>query len=274
MALVLHAEEGNKNACKSLIAAEYCGVKVDHVKEYQMGVSDKAHLFLKNSVFAIRNCAGKVPVLETPEGPIVESNAMIRYVAKLNGDNNNLCGSSAFEFVQIEQWMSYATTDIDEILVRWVYLRTGVYPYGPRTERRLIECMKRSLYLLNFHLAKKERHYLVGHRITLADIVMTCDLYLGFSCVLLKSLTSEFPHVERYFWNLVGQPNFKKFLGEVEQAKEMPPEIRPWGGLYVSPEVFEALIKKRTNQMMDLEEEEEEEEEVNNEMMKAGKARG
>jgi elongation factor 1-gamma len=35
---------------------------------------------------------------------------------------------------------------------------------------------------------------------------------------LTKEFTSEFPHVERYFWTLVNQPNFKKVVGEITQA--------------------------------------------------------
>ncbi|KAJ3671029.1 hypothetical protein LUZ60_008455 [Juncus effusus] len=243
MSLVLRAEQGNKNAYKSLIAAEYCGVKVDHV--FQMGVSDKTHLFVENSVFVINHHFGMVPVLETPDGPIFESNGMARYVAKLNGDNNTLCGFSVYELVQIEEWMTYATTEIDEALTRWVYIRTGVYPYNARAERVLIDFMKKSLCTLNTHLAKKA-NYLVGNCITLADIVMACDLFPGFTHVLTKSFTSEFPHVERYFWNIVGQPNFKKVLGEVKQPESLP-KIQPVA-LYVRRELFEALNKKRTNQ--------------------------
>ena len=58
---------------------------------------------------------------------------------------------------------------------------------------------------------------------TLADIIMTCNLVMGFSRVMTKSFTSEFPHVERYFWTMVNQPNFRKILGEVKQAESVPP---------------------------------------------------
>lgn len=40
---------------------------------------------------------------------------------------------------------------------------------------------------------------------------------------MTKSITSEFPHVERYFWTMVNQPNFKKVLGEVKQTESVPP---------------------------------------------------
>lgn len=74
---------------------------------------------------------------------------------------------------------------------------------------------------MNVHLAANT--YLVGHSITLADIIMTCNLYVGFARVMTKSFTSEFPHVERYFWTLVNQPNFLKVIGEVKQAESVCP---------------------------------------------------
>ena len=64
--------------------------------------------------------------------------------------------------------------------------------------------------------------FLVGDSVTLADIVMTCNLYTGFARILTKDFTSEFPHVERYFWTMVNQPNFKKIIGDVMQAEAVP----------------------------------------------------
>ncbi|XWS55332.1 hypothetical protein CRYUN_Cryun10bG0165700 [Craigia yunnanensis] len=40
---------------------------------------------------------------------------------------------------------------------------------------------------------------------------------------MTKSFTSEFPHIERYFWTLVNQRTFKKILGEVKQTESVPP---------------------------------------------------
>jgi elongation factor 1-gamma len=45
---------------------------------------------------------------------------------------------------------------------------------------------------------------------------------MGFSRILTKSFTSEFPHVERYFWTMVNQPNFKKVIGDAKQAEAVP----------------------------------------------------
>lgn len=213
MALIIHAGSTNKNAMKALIVAEYTGVKVELVKDFQMGVSNKTPEFLG------MNPIGKVPVLETPDGSVFESNAIARYVARLT--DNTLFGASLIDYGRIEQWIDFATLEIDSNILRWFIPRIGFAVYLPPAEEAAISSLMRALAALNTHLASNT--YLVGHSVTLADIIMTCNLVLGFSRILTKSFTSEFPHVERYFWTMVNQPNFLKILGEVKQAESVPP---------------------------------------------------
>lgn len=80
--------------------------------------------------------------------------------------------------------------------------------------------LKRALSALNSHLDSKT--YLVGESVSLADIVMTCNLYVGFIRIMTKMFTSEFPYVEKYFWFMVNQSNFKKILGDVKQTESVP----------------------------------------------------
>lgn len=213
MALILHTYPENKNSFKTLIAAEYSGVQVDVAKNFQMGVTNKSPEFLK------MNPIGKIPVLETPEGCVFESNAIARYVTRLKADNP-LYGSSLIDIGHIEQWIDFAATEIDANIARWLYPRLGHAPHIPPAEEFAITSLKRSLAALNAHLASNT--YLVGHSVTLADIVMVCNLLMGFKFILIKSFTCEFPHIERYFWTLVNQPNFKKIMGEVKQAESVP----------------------------------------------------
>ncbi|WOL13017.1 Elongation factor 1-gamma [Canna indica] len=202
---VLYDYNNNKNGRKALIAAEYSGVQVALAKNFQMGVTNKTTEFLQ------MNPMGKVPVLETPDGCIFESNAIARYVIKF---------SRGFQ-AHIEQWIDFATLEIDANIIKWVAPRFGYGPYLAAAEEAAITALKRAFGALNSHLLLNT--YLVGHAVTLADIIMTCNLYVGFSAILIKSFTSEFPHVERYFWTMVNQPNFRKVLGEVKQAESVPP---------------------------------------------------
>ncbi|TXG53695.1 hypothetical protein EZV62_018951 [Acer yangbiense] len=211
--LVLHSGKGNKNAYKALIAAEYSGVQVKLVEDFQMGVSNKTPEFLK------MNPIGKVPVLETPEGPLFESNAIARYVARSKADNP-LYGASLMDYALIEQWIDFASLEIDANIRLWYGPRMGFAVHLPPAEEAAISALKRGLVALNTYLASNT--YLVGHSVTLADIIMTCNLYMGFVRVMTKKFTSEFPHVERYFWTLVNQPNFKKILGDVKQTDSVP----------------------------------------------------
>ncbi|KAL5096253.1 hypothetical protein RYX36_000580 [Vicia faba] len=213
MALILHAASANKNVFKTLIAAEYVGVNVQLAPDFQMGVSNKTPQFLK------LNPIGKVPVLETPDGAVFESNAIARYVARL-GDNN-LFGSSPIDLAHVDQWIDFASLEIDSNLSKLCIPRLGKAPYIPLVEESAFSSLKRAFEALNTHLAHNT--YLVGDSVTLADIITTSHLWLGFSKLLVKSYTSEFPHVERYFWTLVNQPNFRKIIGQVKQTEALPP---------------------------------------------------
>ncbi|KAK7267456.1 hypothetical protein RIF29_20130 [Crotalaria pallida] len=214
MALILHAASSNKNAHKTLIAAEYNGVQVQLAPNFEMGVSNKTPEFLK------MNPLGKVPVLETPDGPVFESNAIARHVARLNADAN-LLGSTAIEQSHIDQWIDFSTLEIDANIMKLLLPRLGFAQFLAPVEEAANAALKRALGALNTHLASNT--YLVGHAVTLADIITTVNLYLGFTKFFVKSFSSEFPHVERYFWTLVNQPNFRKVLGQVQQTDAYPP---------------------------------------------------
>ncbi|CAN8311799.1 unnamed protein product [Cochlearia groenlandica] len=214
MALILHTYKGNKGADKALIAAEYTGVKI-HVPDFEMGVSNKTPEFLK------MNPMGKVPVLETPYGPIFESNAIARYVSHLNGENS-LNGSSLIEYAHIEQWSDFSSLEIYGNVFMWLAPRNGYLPYTAHGEEAAVSALKRALDALNKHLTSNT--YLVGNSVTLADIITVCNLNVGFATIMTKSFTSAFPHVERYFWTLVNQPTFKRVLGDVKQTEAVPPK--------------------------------------------------
>ncbi|GJZ32782.1 elongation factor 1-gamma-like protein [Tanacetum coccineum] len=211
MALIIHSYGSNKNVHKAQIAAEYVGVELKLADNFQMGVSNKTPEFIK------MNPIGKIPVLETPEGSVFESNAIARYVAY----GSSLLGSSAIEYGQIEQWIDFSSFEIDNNLRGWILPRLGYANYIKPVEENFISSIKRGLAALNTHLASHT--FLVGDSVTLADIITTCNLSWGFKSVLTKSFTSEFPHVERYFWTMVNQPSFSKILGEIKQADAVIP---------------------------------------------------
>lgn len=93
MSFTLHTDAGNFRAFKILIAAEYAGVAVE-VPDFKIGTDNQTAEFLAKSPL------GRVPVLDTPQGSLFESNAIARYVARLRPDVG-LMGANFQESAQV-----------------------------------------------------------------------------------------------------------------------------------------------------------------------------
>ena len=74
--------------------------------------------------------------------------------------------------------------------------------------------VKSSLTLLNDYLLT--RTYLVGERITLADICMAVTLLPLYQHVLEPSIRDQYGNVNRYFMTLTHQKQFSDVIGKVE----------------------------------------------------------
>merc|ERR1712113_777195 len=111
MTLTIYSYPGNPRAQKALVAAEYCGVKVE-TPEFDMQTS-------KSSEFLAKNPMGKVPVLETEKGYIFESGAILRYVSRLAPAAGSM-GGSFYESALVDQWIDFASSELDNNLAPWV----------------------------------------------------------------------------------------------------------------------------------------------------------
>ena len=54
---------------------------------------------------------GAYPLLDTPEGPLFESAAIARYIARLRPEAN-LSGQNAKEQAEIDQWIDFTNCSI------------------------------------------------------------------------------------------------------------------------------------------------------------------
>jgi elongation factor 1-gamma len=79
---------------------------------------------------------------------------------------------------------------------------------------RAKEDMKAALSILDSHLLT--RTYLVGERITLADIVISCNLLNLYKFAFDPDFRKPFVNVNRWFTTLINQPQFKTVLGQVQ----------------------------------------------------------
>ena len=125
--------------------------------------------------------------METKEGNLFESNAIAYYVS-----NDQLRGKNVLEQSQVIQWLSFADNEVVPAVSSWVFPVVGIVNFNKQVSsfdyqnfivkfyfhfqsvERGKEDTKKLLSLLNDYL--QTRTYLVGERITLADIVLSTSL--------------------------------------------------------------------------------------------------
>jgi len=207
MTLTVHTDSSNPQLWRILVAAAYAGVKV----ESKLGVDASSKEFESKSPL------GKVPVLETPEGNLFEANAITRYVARLG--KGNLYGATVFEAGQIEQFVDFAANEIELPGSVWVFPILGLIPSNSLATQKAKGDIRKSLDYLNKHLLS--RTFLVGERITVADIVVATSLYYLYQRVLDGAFRKQFINTNRWYTTVVNQPEFKTVIGEVKLCEKM-----------------------------------------------------
>ncbi|XP_030880669.1 elongation factor 1-gamma [Leptonychotes weddellii] len=163
----LYTYPENWRAFKALIAAQYSGAQVRVLSappHFHFGQTNRTPEFLRKFP------AGKVPAFEGDDGFCVfESNAIAYYVS-----NEELRGSTPEAAAQVVQWVSFADSDIVPPASTWVFPTLGIMHHNKQATENAKEEVRRILGLLDAHL--KTRTFLVGERVTLADITVVCTL--------------------------------------------------------------------------------------------------
>eukprot|EP00871_Galdieria_phlegrea_P000221 jgi/Galph1/119/GphlegSOOS_G4857.1 len=208
----LYTYPNNPRAEKALVAAKYVQVEVQ-IPKFEMGKDNKSQEFLK--LFPL----GKVPALETPQGPISESAAIAWYFGKLS-PVVGLCGHTFYEECLVQQWLSFAedafTKHYPTLL--YSYWMPNMFPYQEQEADKAKVQMKRYLDVLENHLL--ENTYLVGERVTLADITIVCYLVPLFRIALGESFRASYKCIMRWLNTCLSKKQFQQVFGSVEFCKE------------------------------------------------------
>lgn len=201
-----------------MVAAEYAGCTFDRVA-VQFGQTNKTADYLSKFPF------GRVPALETAEGPLFESSA-IAYLAAEH--KPALLGKTPYERALVQQWLLVADNEVMVQAARWVYPILGYAPYHQEVHERAIEDCRKALKTLDTILLP--RTFLVGNSVTLADICMISSLSLLYRTVLDAAERKSLVNLTRYFVTVVNQPEYLSVLGGkpfplCEQAAVYTPKV-------------------------------------------------
>lgn len=143
-----------------------------------------------------------------------ESNAIAYYVG-----NDELRGINREAAAQVIQWVSFADSEIVPPASTWLFPTFGIMQYNKQATEHAKEEVKRVLSTLDEHL--RTRTFLVGERVSLADISVVCALLWLYKQVLEPSFRQPYVNTNRWFETCVNQPQFKSVLGEVKLCDKM-----------------------------------------------------
>ncbi|XP_054282402.1 alanine--tRNA ligase, cytoplasmic [Macrosteles quadrilineatus] len=139
---------------------------------------------------------------------LTEPNAISLYLA-----SSDLKGKTLVEEAQILQWMSYCDQHICPAVGSWVHLVLGTSTPQIPLARAKEDVVKALKYLDTVLLAKT---YLVGERITLADLVVFTGVLPAYIHVLDADTRKAFVNTNRWFNTILNQEPVKKVVGSVE----------------------------------------------------------
>lgn len=197
MAGTLYTYPENFRAYKALIAAQFSGAKVTVASDFVFGQTNKSEAFLKK--FPL----GKVPAFETADGKfLTESNAIAYYVS-----NEQLRGKTDLEKAEVLSFLSLADNELLPAVHGWVFAVMGIIQFQKNNVERAKQDLKATLTALNSRLVHQT--FLVGERLTLADIVVFATLLNAYEKVLDPSFRAPFGSVTRWFNTVLNQPQVK-----------------------------------------------------------------
>jgi len=219
MSYTIYTYPNNFRVMKTLIAAQYAGIEIE-TPQFDFEKDRKTPTFMQK--FPL----GKVPAMDTPQGPIFESGAIQRYVGRLRPEAG-LYGNNFFQAGQVDQWLAFLTTEVDVARGSWIYPILGYFEFNQSVYEQARQDMTKIMTVLNNHFLHNT--YLASPtQITLADIALATSLTELFRRVFDPNFLTPFGNVVRWYSTCINQPQFAAVLGKVEFAKqeEMAPTTK------------------------------------------------
>ena len=152
-----------------------------------------------------------------------------RFLVASQNEKTTLLGKTKQDYAQIVRWMSFGNAHVLPHIGSWFRPLVGRDPYNKANVEKSQHNAEKALYVLEQHLLVHT--YLVGERITLADLFMASMVLRGFEYVLDKRWRDEHPNTTRWYETVTAQPIWRAAVSEVkmcdEAVKYTPPKKEP-----------------------------------------------
>lgn len=134
-------------------------------------------------------------------------------------EKTTLLGKTKQDYASIVRWMSFTNSELLPRFGGWYRPLLGLDGYNKKTVDETAKAALKATAVLEEHLTANT--YLVGERITLADIFSASLLTRAFATVLDKKWRSANPAVTRWYNTIINQAAFKAVFPNPVFAEEV-----------------------------------------------------
>jgi elongation factor 1-gamma len=172
------------------------------------------------------NKLGKIPTFEGADGYVLSECIAIAVYLTSQNEKTTLLGKTKQDYASILRWMSFANSEVLPPLGGWFNPLIGRSPYNKKNVEDASKAASKAVATLEEHLLVHT--YLVGERLTLADLFAVGILGRGFQYFFDKAWRAENPNVTRWYETVYRQPIFSGVVGDLkfidEAIKYTPPK--------------------------------------------------
>lgn len=160
------------------------------------------------------NPNGKVPTLETEDGPIFETHAILRYAARKAG---KLYGSSPYEQAQVDQWLDWVNCDLQTLAPQFLFQIFGFeFPGIPYQKDGMFRAKAQFLKkLATLNNALKDKDFIVGNEISIADVAILNATIHFLTFGLADKQRKQYANIFNWLDNVAKTDSFKKWYGRL-----------------------------------------------------------
>ncbi|XP_012540753.1 alanine--tRNA ligase, cytoplasmic isoform X1 [Monomorium pharaonis] len=148
-------------------------------------------------------------VLLTPDCKIRDSNAIAFFLSNSQLRRDDDLAASC----QVIQWMNYAHNEIAPVVVGWV-LPSLFKPYQPKKMKAKMESCREAVIEIvkNMDSILHSKTYLIGERISLADLVVFAAFLPMYEYVFDRWYKKEYVNMNRWFSTILNQPQVQRII--------------------------------------------------------------
>ncbi|KAJ8579317.1 glutathione S-transferase, partial [Rhizopogon salebrosus TDB-379] len=161
---------------------------------------------------------GKIPAFEGANGlNLTEGAAIARYLAGL-APNSCLLGTTPEDAALVDQWVHFGEAELAVFQDTVSAMLHNYIPYSKPLHTSVVEHLIRNLATLDTYLST--RTFLIGERITLADIAVASILSSAVSISVDAAVRAKFINIVRFLETIAHQPKLEAVFGLVQYVEK------------------------------------------------------